>query len=412
MGEILHKGQRKILRNAKRFNTVACGRRFGKTTLGLAIAYSGAPGAPGALRDGLDVGWFAHGYKLLDEAWRQSLLFLKPLIKRTDKQQRRIELQTGGALDFWTLENIDAGRGRKYGVAIVDEAGLSKTLELNWNEAIRASLTDYKGGAWFLGTPKGRNYFWKLSQKSLIKPDSWAHHTAPTVANPHIDPEEVEEARADMPETIFQQEYLAAFLESGGGVFRNVSAAIDHTLDVDPFKACMLMDGRAYLISVDWARHEDFTVLTVFDAKTRSVVSCQRFNETDYPTQMARLTVLHERFPRAPIVCESNNMGEPLIEILHNSGLPVTPFQTTAQSKADIIQTLQLAFERKEIRLPPIGWLLDEFMAFEQGRTPSGLIKYSAPQGGHDDGVMSVAIGWSRLFEAEPKTMGARVKNL
>lgn len=412
MGEILHTGQRKILRNAKRFNTVACGRRFGKTTLGLAIAYSGAPGSPGALRDGLDVGWFAHGYKLLDEAWRQSLLFLKPLIKRTDKQQRRIELTTGGAFDFWTLENIDAGRGRKYGIAIVDEAGLSRTLEETWTAAIRATLTDKKGGAWFLGTPKGRNYFWQLSQRAIAKPDMWAHHTAPSAANPHIDPDEIEQAREDMPESIFQQEYLAAFLESGGGVFRNVSAAIDHTLSIDPFAACMLLDGRAYLISVDWARHEDFTVLTVFDAKTRSVVSCQRFNETDYITQLARLTELHRRFSRAPIVCESNNMGEPLIEILRASGLPVSAFMTTAQSKADIIQTLQLAFERKEIRLPAIPWLLSEFMAFEQTRSPGGHIKYGAPSGGHDDGVMSVAIGWSRLFEAGDNPVGARARFL
>jgi hypothetical protein len=410
--DLLHTGQRNILQRAKRFNTVACGRRFGKTTLGLAIAYSGAPGSPGALRDGLDVGWFAHGYKLLDEAWRQSLLFLKPMIRRTDKQQRRIELVTGGALDFWTLENIDAGRGRKYGVAIVDEAGLSRTLEGTWDAAIRPTLTDKKGGAWFLGTPKGRNFFWALSQRAAIKPEIWAHHTAPSAANPHIDPEEIEQAREDMPESIFQQEYLAAFLESGGGVFRNVTAAIDHTLSADPFAACMLMDGRAYLISVDWARHEDFTVLTVFDAKARAVVSCQRFNETDYITQLARLTELHRRFPAAPIVCESNNMGEPLIEILLNAGLPVTPFMTTAQSKADIIQTLQLAFERKEIRLPAIGWLLSEFMAFEQLRRPGGGISYSAPPGGHDDGVMSVAIGWSRLFEALPKVMGARLKNL
>ena len=72
MSAMLHQGQRDILQAARRFNTVACGRRFGKTTLGLALAYYGAPHAPGGLSRCLDVGWFAPTYKLLDEAWRSA----------------------------------------------------------------------------------------------------------------------------------------------------------------------------------------------------------------------------------------------------------------------------------------------------------------------------------------------------
>lgn len=145
----LHSGQVEIMGRAKRFNVVSCGRRFGKTTLGLGLAFYGAPHCPGGLGRGFDVGWFAPSYKLLDEAWRGAKGFLREYIKRTDTQQHRMELVTGGALDFWTLEDPDGGRGRKYGLVLVDEAAMARHLQQAWDAAIRPTLTDYRGGAWF-----------------------------------------------------------------------------------------------------------------------------------------------------------------------------------------------------------------------------------------------------------------------
>jgi hypothetical protein len=223
-----HSGQLAILRNAKRFNTAACGRRFGKTAMALAVTALGWPACQQGLFKGFDVGWFAPNYKYLDEAWRtaKGAYGRQGLIKRTDAQQHRMELATGGALDFWTLEDEDAGRGRRYGLVLVDEAGLSKRLGHVWRSAIRPTLTDHAGGAFFLGTPKGWNDFHTLSRKAESDPDIWAHHHAPTSANPHIAADEIEAARRDLPERIFAQEYLAQFLEDGGGVFRRVTSAV------------------------------------------------------------------------------------------------------------------------------------------------------------------------------------------
>jgi hypothetical protein len=414
---MLHDGQINILQNSKRFNTVRCGRRFGKTTLGLAVAWYGCPKAPGSLRTGLDVGWFAPSYKLLDEAWRSSLGFLKPYIKRKDTQQRRIELHTGATLDFWTLEDEDAGRSRHYGIAIVDEGGMARKLKNNWQLAIRQTLTDHRGSGWFLSTPKGSNYFKELCDKADLDPTNWASFHAPTSANPYIPADEIEAARLELPERVFAQEYLAEFLEDSGGVFRRVNAAIDHSLPVDPATARDLNDGRAYLISVDWARHEDFTVFIVIDAKTNSIVCADRINHTDYASQLMRLRSLHSRFPKAPIIAERNNMGESLIEQLWKPGpngeppLPVIAFDTTPASKWMMVQALQIAFEDGTIRIPCIPWLYNELIAFEQTKSPTGL-KFSAPSGQHDDGVIALAIGWANLDHAKPKKLGAKATNL
>lgn len=387
---LLHPGQVRVLQHARRFNTVACGRRWGKTTLGLMLAWSGRRTA---LRTGFDVAWVAPSYKLLDEAWRMAKKLYRPFILRTDANLHRMELSTGAALDCWTMEDEDVGRGRKYGLVIVDEAAMARHLEAAWNAALSPTLTDCAGGAWFFSTPKGRNHFWALSQEAE-RDDAWAHHHAPSAENPHLPAAEIERQRTKLPERIFAQEYLAQFIEDGGGVFRRVSAAVDANLPDDAHSAFDAGDGRAYVIGVDWGRHEDFTVIVVIDARQRAVVAIDRFTQIDYAIQLARLQAVHRRFPRAPIMAESNSMGGPLVEQLQRLRLPVRAFQTTAASKANAIEALALAFEQGSIRIPAVQWLIDELLSFDQERLPSGSLRYGAPRGGHDDGVMALAIAW------------------
>lgn len=386
---LLHEGQQRVIEAARRFNVVACGRRFGKTTMGLALAYYGAPFAPGGLSQRFDVGWFASQYKYLDEAWRAAKGFLRPMIARIDSQMHRIELHNGAALDFWTLVDPDAGRGRKYGLAIVDEASKAPNLELAWTEAIRPTLTDYAGGAWFFSTPKGRNYFWQLYVGAEKPPQgTWAAHHAPSAANPYLPHAEIEAARLELPERVFAQEYLAAFLEDGAGVFRGLSQ----------IPACAWLDkaepGQGYTIGVDWGRHEDFTVFAVLDAALR-LVHVDRFTGVGYELQTGRLKALWERFGKCPILAESNSMGGPLIERLQRERVAVRAFHTSNASKAEAVESLALAIEGGRMafaddpRLQPVR---DELLAFEQERLASGLIRYAAPPGGHDDCVIALAI--------------------
>ena len=82
------------------------------------------------------------------------------------------------------------------------------------------------------------------------------------------------------------------------------------------------------------------------------------------------------------------------IEQLQREGLPIQPFTTTHGSKMMVIDALALAFERAEIGLPDVPWLIAELEAYEAARTPTGLVRYGAPDGLHDDGVMSLALAW------------------
>src|SRR6185437_834709 len=146
----LHPAQRRIQRESRRFNVLACGRRFGKPT------YSLNRLIPPALA-GFPVGFFAPKYKYLADAFRVFKRVLKPVIRHKNETEKRIELITGGVLEFWSLQDPDAGRSRKYKRVAVDEAAMVKGLEHAWNASIRPTLTDLKGDADFYSTPKGRD---------------------------------------------------------------------------------------------------------------------------------------------------------------------------------------------------------------------------------------------------------------
>jgi len=203
----------------------------------------------------------------------------------------------------------------------------------------------------------------------------------------------MEEKRKTSPERVFAQEVLAQFLQEGAGVFRRVTDAVDSDLETDLFKVDAIHQ-HDYVFGVDWGRHNDYTVLMVIDVTARAVVAVDRFTQIDYAVQLQRLQALHQRFPGAPILAESNSMGGPLIEDLQRRRMPVRAFHTSAQSKVQAIESLALAFEQGSLRLPNVPWLIDELMAFDQERLPSGTMRYAAPKGCHDDGVMALAIAW------------------
>lgn len=373
----------KVLREAKRFNVLAMGRRWGKTVLGSDLGVD-------PILDGLPVAWFAPTYKMMLEVWQEMNQTLEPIAKRVSVQDRRIETVTGGVFEMWTLENQDAGRGRKYARAIVDEAAMVRNLMGTWTASIRPTLTDLKGDAWFLSTPKGRNGFWQLYQMGADANETeWACWQMPTATNPYIDKGEIEAARRMLPERVFAQEYLADFIEDGGGVFRRIMAAAT----LQPLEQGE--EGKQYIYGADWARYNDYTVFTVIDPMTKRLVYMDRFNQIDYSLQIARLRALTKRFPPVVIVAEENSMGGPIVERLQrDEGLPVQAFKTTNSTKATIIEGLAVAFEQGEIEILNDPILTGELMAYDQERLPSGLIRYGAPEGQHDDCVMSLALAW------------------
>lgn len=376
-----HPSQAQILKASKRFNVLACGRRFGKTTHGINRLI-------GPALAGKPVGWFAPTFKYLSEAWRDFIKVLRPVIARANETQHRIELITGGSIEFWTMEDEDAGRSRKYARVVIDEAAKVKGLQDRWGKAIRPTLTDLKGDADFYSTPRGHDFFWRAFTwgQDPNQPD-WASWQLPTTSNPFIDPTEVEAARQGLPERVYQQEYLARFLEDAGGVFRRVSEAVDRGRG-DNIR--WSVPGRHYSAGVDLARIEDFTVVTVVDSNMQQVYH-ERFNQISWERQIAAIIEAVKPF-NALVYVDSTGVGDPIFERLFNAGLDVQAYQMTNASKKQMIDNLAMQLEQGKLRLMDIPDQENELQAYAYEITAARNVRMNAPEGMHDDCVVALGL--------------------
>lgn len=383
-----HRGQAKILREMKRFNVVDCGRRWGKTVLGINRL------VPPAL-EGYPVGWFAPSYKYLIEAWRDFRRILKPVILRSDKTEKRIELITGGVIEFWSLQDEDAGRSRKYRRVVVDEAAKVKGLRKAWQEAIRPTLSDYRGEADFLSTPKGRDYFWELYTKGLDPLErDWSCWQMPTSTNPFIHPDEILDLKRNLPERVYLQEIEAEFHDDGGGVFTKVRDAVDKGRGTDlKDRAEKAKVHLAYSLGTDLARKEDFSVNAVLGPDGRQVFF-DRFQQLAWTIQIERIAKASRDYNNAGCTFDSTAMGGDIIhEALRKQRMGVLhPYTFTNSSKEGLIDNLALMFEQGKIRLMDIPEQTAELQAFEYEITPSKKVKMQAPEGMHDDIVIALAL--------------------
>ena len=116
------------------------------------------------------VGYFAPTYKLMLPVWEQVRRTLRAPAATEYKAERRIDTTTGGRIEFWSLDNEDAGRSRGYDLIVVDEAGLVRNLETIWRENLIPALLDRRGRAVLAGTPKGKGDFWRIHQSAIEDP--------------------------------------------------------------------------------------------------------------------------------------------------------------------------------------------------------------------------------------------------
>jgi hypothetical protein len=231
----LHPDQVRLFRMPGRRKAARCGRRWGKNKLGETVI------ASDLLRGRWD-GWFADKFDRLSESYQAIKDVLTPVLKRS-VHNKIIETVTGGKVDFWSLDDPSAGRSRKYHRIIVDEAAFAPpgSIEI-WKRSIEPTLLDYQGAALVMSNTNGidpSNMMWQFCNNPTL---GFVDFHAPTHNNPLIPiryPNETLEAwqaRRDLEfETlkknteplVFQQEYLADFVDFSGAAF----FALDNMLE-------------------------------------------------------------------------------------------------------------------------------------------------------------------------------------
>jgi hypothetical protein len=387
-----HAAQALIRAEAKRHNVVALGRRSGKSTMGHELV----------VRTALErqpAGWFGPTYKLLEESWRELKRLLGPTVTLKSEQEHRLELYGGGTIECWSMDTGDPARGRKYARIVVDEAAMVPNLLDIWNQALRPTLADLAGESWWLSTPRGLNDFYTLYLRGQdpLEQD-WMSWQMPTTVNPHINADELQAARREMPERDYAQEFEARFLQiEGAGVFRGVGA-------VSRLRPALPTKGHVHVFGVDWGRSNDYTVVSVLDATLMEQRLVDRFSNIEWEFQTERLHRLVEVYHPITIVAEANAMGGPLVERLQRGyprligaprpPLPVYAWTATQGTKAAAIQALALGIEQSTLTLLDDQVQQGELLSYEGRVNVNGMVRYSAPAGMHDDTVIALALAY------------------
>ena len=221
----LHADQARAYRTPGRFLAIRAGRRWGKSTLCETVAAS-------SVMKQQKIGWFAPDYKKSAEIFTDLDDMLKPLITRSSRNDGIIRTNTGGRVDFWTLDNEDAGRSRSYHGVVIDEAAFTNPNMTDiWEKAIKPTLLDYGGWCIAASNAKGidpENFFYKICTDAQQggKEYGFFEFHAPTRNNPHLNQAAIAKLISENPPLVYSQEYEAEFVDWSGDAFLTEDALL------------------------------------------------------------------------------------------------------------------------------------------------------------------------------------------
>lgn len=215
----LHNDQYNVATDTHRFRIVCAGRRWGKSVLSQLIVLQWALKARGlywivspSYRQGKQIHW--RGIKqIIPKEW----------IAKTNEVELSITLKNGSIIELKGAESPDALRGVKLRGLVIDEIASIRNWSWLWDEVLRPTLTDYEAPALFISTPKGYNHFYDLYTQGQQDQDpenfykSWRFTS---YDNPYIPKGEIDNAKKELTEDTFAQEYLADFRKFTGLVYK------------------------------------------------------------------------------------------------------------------------------------------------------------------------------------------------
>jgi len=358
-----HINQQRILDSSARFRVVMCGRRFGKSELSQIEIISHA------LR-GYNVAYITPTYKLA-KTFFEKLTQVIPF--ENNKSDLIITFPTKGSVEFFTGERLDNLRGRKFHFVVIDEASFIPNLEDGWLNSIRPTLTDYKGRALFVSTPKGKNYFYSLFMNGG---QDWEAFKFSTYDNPYIDKDEIDDARRQLPEAVFEQEYMANPMENAANPFGSNKI-------IECIKPISNLPSAYY--GIDLEKSFDWTVIIGLEVNGH-VAYFNRFKKYWKQTKETILTIDRSK----PVMIDSTGVGDAITEDLQKHFNSMHGFKYTSTSKQQLMELLASSIHNNEIGFPN-GSIKDELDVFEYQYTSTG-VRYNAPTGYHDDCVNALAL--------------------
>ena len=401
IGASLHKGQQRvvdtILNTEAKYITCVSPRQQGKSLLLVNLLLYFGINDKGC-KIGVIAPIYSQARKLMEDLY--DAIKDSGIVEATNFSNHEIKLKTGSKIYFRSSEREDGLRGYTFSYLFLDEAAYQ--TEDAWKRAIQPTALVHGKKVVLFSTPRGRqSWFYEMYQMGL-DPQFPSHASVrmEQYDNPYINQEEIEAAKRALPDAIFRAEYLGEFLEGESQVFQNFNA---NTFDRFP-----LPTGKCY-IGVDLAQSGDYTVAVVMDA-SGAVVEIYRDNHQEWETMQTNIIQLAQKY-RATVMIETNSMGSVILEGIKKRYQDTHGFNTSNQSKRDIVESLILGFNEGTVKIPSMELypeLHRELEVFEMTYNPqTRSVKYAARPPFHDDLVIALCLSnWNRL---QNKTYGQYV---
>jgi len=202
--------RRKILKDPARHRVVVAGRRWGKTHLALVFLLQGNI-LPNQRR------WY------IAPTYRQGKMIAYPILRkllhgfsnlRMNESELSIKLNNGAEIAIKGADNEDSLRGAGLDKVVLDEYATMKPHV--FEEIILPMLATTKGKSMFIGSPNGFNHFYEVYMRGQIKDEpSWKSWLYTTLEGGFVSADEIEEAKRNMDERLFKQEFQASFETAG-----------------------------------------------------------------------------------------------------------------------------------------------------------------------------------------------------
>ncbi|MVO95094.1 terminase large subunit domain-containing protein [Rhizobium leguminosarum] len=301
--------------------------------------------------------------------------FIRSIISSPGKES--ITLINGAVIRFKSGENANSLYGEDVWAAVIDEASRMKEDVFH---AIRSTLTATRGKVRIIGNVKGRkNWFYQGCRKAEAGEEGHIYRkiTALDAVAAGVFPmEELEDARRALPDAVFRELYLCEPSDDGGNPFG---------LQFIRQNIAPLSNKAPVVFGDDLAKSVDWTVLHGLDEDGRTC-SHTRFqlpweNTIDHIKLICGSTYT---------LLDSTGVGDPIVERLQKTGSNFEGFKFSAPSKQMLMEGLSVAIQRGEVQYPD-GVIVSELESFEYEYTRTG-VRYSAPEGSHDDCVMALAL--------------------
>jgi phage FluMu gp28-like protein len=371
----LYRKQSDAFFNADRYSWIEGSTKSGKTVSCMAWIVEKAL-IEG--KEGREFWWVAPAIGTAKIAFRRIKRGLPKGMIRSNDTELTITLPNGAVIRFKTGEKPDNLYGEDVWAAVLDEAS---RMRVEAFYAVRSTLTATRGPIRIIGNVKGRkNWFFLGCRKAEAGEQGHSYHkiiATDAVAAGVFPQEELDDARRALPDAIFRELYLCEPSDDGGNPFG--MKYIRQNIAPLSNKAPVVFGG-------DLAKSVDWTVLHPLDEDGVTTHGHTRF-QLPWKETMGRIRMI---CGTTYTVLDSTGVGDPIVEQLQGPGMNVAGLKFTSASKQMLMEGLAVAIQQGEVQYPD-GVIVSELESFEYEYTRTG-VKYSAPEGSHDDCVMALAL--------------------